>query len=101
MAKEPEPIGELLQLMDIIADTKIDLAAMPSGPGLRARIYAYLDDYQRELAGSIGAAVQPGELSPRSQVLTCSRPNFVVESRNDHGAQKRRLPKDIVNCSDP
>ena len=56
-AKEPEPIGEVLQLMDIIADTKIDLAAMPSGPGLRARIYAYLDDYQRELAGSIGAAV--------------------------------------------
>ena len=52
------PAGEVSGLMDIIADAKIDLAAMPSvNPGLRARIYAYLDDYYRELAGSIGAAV--------------------------------------------
>jgi hypothetical protein len=37
--------------MDIIADMKIDLAAMRSVPlGLRARIYAWLDDYHLELA---------------------------------------------------
>jgi hypothetical protein len=95
-------IGEVLQLMDIIADAKIDLAALPSAnPGLSARIYAYFDDHYRELADRLGPRSSLASLSPRSQVLTCSRPNFMVESRNDHGAQKRRLPQDIVNCSDP
>jgi hypothetical protein len=52
------PIGGVSQLMDIIADMKIDLAAITIvPPGLRARIYAWLKGYHRELAGSIGQSV--------------------------------------------
>jgi hypothetical protein len=48
------PIGGVSQLMDIIADMNIDLAAITIvPPGLRARIYAWLNGYHRELAASI------------------------------------------------
>jgi hypothetical protein len=49
-------IRELSQLRDILEDVKIDLAAMTMmPPGLRVRIYAWLDDYRRELAGYVEA----------------------------------------------
>jgi hypothetical protein len=49
-------IRELSQIMDMLTDGKIDLAAIIMvPPGLRVRIYAWLDDYHRQLAGYFDA----------------------------------------------